>query len=98
MQTQEIYHAAKSFILTESNGPNVINVLYDYVLFVYAKNKKYNSSPEHIIINLATILISFIPHTTHENRKYPCQSKTQNKKHYPFHGTRNSFLSHCASQ
>ena len=35
MQTQETYHAAKSFIFTETNGTNVMNVPYDYVLFVY---------------------------------------------------------------
>ena len=34
MQTQERYHAANSFIITETNGPNVINVPYDYILFV----------------------------------------------------------------
>ena len=42
MQTQEIYHAVKSFILDVTNGLTVINVPYDYVLFVYATNKKYN--------------------------------------------------------
>ena len=72
MQTQEIYHAAKSFILTESNGPTVINALYDYVLFVYATHMRI----ENIIVN----------------------QKLKTKKHYSFHGTRNSFLSHCASQ
>ena len=31
MQTQEIDHAAKSFILAETNVPTVIDVPYDYV-------------------------------------------------------------------
>ena len=72
MQTQEIYHAVKSFILDKTNGPTVINVPYDNVLFSYATYEKYNhllasltsflnSSPEHININLTIILVSFIP-------------------------------------
>ena len=51
MQTQEIYHAVKSFILDKTNGPTVINVPYDNVLFVYAK---------HININFTIILVPFI--------------------------------------
>ena len=57
MQTQETYHAVKSFILDVTNGLTVIDVPYDYVLFVYATNKKY--SPEHTYINF----IYYISHT-----------------------------------
>ena len=41
MQTQEIYHAAKSFVFDVTNGLTVINVPYDYVLFVPATHYKY---------------------------------------------------------
>ena len=57
MQTQEIYHAVKSFILDVTNGLTVINVPYDYVLFVYATNV----SCVTLKTSFTIILVSFIP-------------------------------------
>ena len=86
MQTQEIYHAVKSFILDKTNGPTVINVpyvdfhLYTLYNFYYYISFFYTPTPQ---INNENIIVT---------------QKLKTKKNYPFHGTRNSFLSQCASQ